>query len=240
MSTEGLVGLIAAATAVLTALVKFVRPARQLWEMLAGIARKIDTDVETADDLKKSLREMRRVAALKAVLSEWVVRKGAQRALLLVANNGGDAWRGSGPLYCSNPAQVVGPGEPNTIDLWQQWKVDAAYQDFLGRLLQVYERHRGLLLVAKNDVEGELKAQYGRQGTHASVVFPFKWSEGGVLWYVSLNFGAALHTDSEGKPLPATAEEEAAAIRSARAIYSDEARCRMLIQQLQQAFDSIR
>lgn len=238
MTTETIVAALGGFAAVLTAVVRFVKPARALWVQFTAQSRKVDDEIETAEELKKSLREIRRVAAIKAVLQEWVKQKGAQRALLFVASNGGEAWKGVGPLFCSNPAQAVGPGEPNTIDLWQGWRVDAWYREFLGSLLQIHDRRRGLLLINGADVEGELSRQYRTQGTHASIVLPFKWSSGGVLWYVSINFGAKLLKDENGKETEATVDQVNRAVMNAREIYEDPTRCRLLIQELRRAFDS--
>ena len=241
---------ISGAAAVLYALVKLVPSVRASWMALGDLFRKTETEVTASRELQASLREVRRIRALRSVLEQWVPRKGAQRALLLCANNGGEAWKGGGPLYCSNPAQIVADHEPNTTNLWQDWRVDAWYAEFLGRLLETLEKRRGLLLVRDNGVQGELHNQYIAQGTVASVVLPFIWREGGVLWYVSLNFGRYPHLPGRSPAShddhhydgarPLDADEERVYLRSAEEIYHDAARCRGLIDELRAAYLSVR
>lgn len=227
MNWDILAPVLGGTAALLTALIKFVPAVRMLWETVLARARKTEEKVDARLELQSSLRVMRRTAALKHALEQIVTRKGVQRGLLLVANNGGEAWKAGGPLFVSNTAQVVGPGEPNTQNLWQGWRVDAWYVSMLGRLLESYERKRGLLLVPEHDVDGELRKQYEQQGTVASVVLPFEWQAGGVLWYVSLNFGRA---DGSG-----TKQH----VKNAQELYDSPARVRALIDSLRAAYNSV-
>lgn len=239
-ATSALFG-IAGAGAVAGALVKFLPTVRELWVRLNRVFASVDDKVSAKLALEESLRHMRRVRALKLVLHQWVTRKGAQRCLLLTANNGGDAWKGQGPLFCSNPAQVTGPAEPDTLHLWQNWQVDAWYASFLGKLLETFKYQRGYPLVVpqpgvepnEDQPHGVLLNQYRDQGTCASLVLPFKWQEGSVLWYVSINFGRN-PGDRE-----ITEAERADFVAAMRGIYDSPARCRALIIELQRTFDSI-
>jgi hypothetical protein len=222
--------------AILAALIKLVPRVRELYLRMRGAFTSVDAEVKAQADMRASLQSIRRVTAIKAVLDRWVIRKGAQRCLLLTANNGGNEWRAGGPLYVSNPAQSVGPGVPNTWQEWQTWRCDAWYVAFLGRLLETYDARRGMLLVTGVDVEGELGTAYANQGTVASVVLPFKWVSGAVLWYVSINFGRPLGDPAEG----IEDEERKAFIAEAREVFNDSGRCRKLIDDLRAAFDAVR
>jgi hypothetical protein len=221
--------------AILAALIKLVPKVRELYLRMRGAFTSVDAEVKAQGDLRASLQSIRRVTAIKAVLDSWVVRKGAQRCLLLTANNGGSEWRAGGPLYVSNPAQSVGNGVPNTWQEWQTWRADAWYVAFLGRLLEAFDARGPILLVTGTDVEGELHQAYANQGTVASVVLPFKWISGSVLWYVSINFGRP--TDKEG---PITDDERTAFVQLARSVFNDRGHCRKLIDDLRAAFDAVR
>lgn len=226
----------AGVASVLAALVRLVPKFRELWLRLRDMFRSVDEEAQAKQDLRASLLTVRRITAIKAVLDSWVVRKGAQRCLLLTANNGGADWKAGGSLFVSNPQQAVGPGEPNTWQAWQGWKCDAWYTAFLGRLLEAFDTRRGMLLVREVDVDGELRNAYTDQGTVASVVLPFKWVSGSVLWYVSINFGR-----SEGEPSGKITDEEVKQFTAAaREIYSNPGKCRTLIDELRAAFDGVR
>lgn len=222
--------------ALAAALVKTVRPLQELWQSVSSWFRSVENDARTARQFRDSIRDYRRITAIKSLLEQWLPRKGAQRALLLTANNGGEAWKAGGRLYCSNPAQVVGPGEPNTVDLWQNWEVDHWYATFLGRLLETHPRKRGMLIVTQRDVGGELFDQYQRQGTVASVILPFLWVDGAVLLYVSLNFGRS--PIAAGHDL--TDEERQNYYNAANEIYSNVPRCRALVDELRSTWNSVK
>jgi len=226
--------IIGSLAAILAALVKFVPSVRAAWLAIGDRFRKTESAVTASRQLKASLREMRRVAALKALLQRWVDAKGLQRALVLVASNGGDAWKGAGPLYVSNPAQAVGPGEPNTQKLWQGWRADPWYTEFLGKLLETVSAKRGMLIVRDNNVAGELGLQYADQGTVASIVLPFLWQEGGVLWYVSLNFGHAVTGEN-----PMSSADEAQYAENTRSMYNRPGYVRAMIDDLRGAYQSV-
>lgn len=239
-------------------MIRLVPKVRELYLGYRNSLSEVDNEIRAKQDLKASLLAVRRVASIKAVLDRWVIRKGSQRILLLTANNGGNEWKAGGKLFVSNPTQSNGPGVPNTWAEWQNWKCDAWYISFLGKLLEVYESRRGILLIPDIDVEGELQEAYHNQGTCASVVLPFMWLSGSVLWYVSINFGRPWHptkakTDKEGNPIlgedgkpimvegnPITPEERLAYIANARSIYDDVGRCRGLIDLLRSTFNSVR
>lgn len=229
-------GILAAIAAILAALVKLVPPVRSAWMAIGDRFRETADEVDAAREMRTSLRNMRRVSAIRSTIITWTLVKNAQRGLLLIANNGGEAWKGQGPLFLSNAAQCAGAGEDNTQDSWQQWKCDAWYVQFLGTLLECHNRKAARLLIPETDVEGELRRAYDAQGTVASVVFPFFWEPGGVLWYVSLNFGRKLTLN--GEPHPMTNEERQEYVSRARKIANDEARCRGLIDQLRGAYMS--
>lgn len=243
MEWKSIAATVAGVGAVLAALVKTVPKVREFWLRIRHFLRSVDEKVSAKLELEASLRAMRRVALLEHLLRQWMPLKHYQRALVLTANNGGKAWRGGGPLFVSNPAQVAGSGEPNTRDLWSEWKVDGWYADFLGRLLATFNsRASALPIVASTDVEGELRKQYDRQGTVCSVVIPFKWIEGSVLWYVSFNFGRfpGSPDDSGRPPRPLSDEDVTRSLHLMRQIAEDPARCRVLAQELARTYDSVR
>ena len=227
--------IIGSVAAILAALVKFVPSVRAAWLAIGDRFSRAEKKVEAARQLQASLREMRRVAALKALTKLWVAREGLQRALVLVASNGGDAWKGCGPLFVSNPAQSVAPGEENTQKLWNGWRCDPWYVELLGQLLESMDSRRGMLFVIDRNLDGELRAQYAHQGTVASIVLPFRWKEGGVLWYVSLNFGRTPTPDN-----PMTPDEAERHVETARAMYNRPGYVRALIDDLDSAYSSIR
>jgi hypothetical protein len=241
MDWQTMAGYIGGLAAVATALVKLYSPTREIWLRFRGFMRRVDDDAQARLDLEQSLKAIRRVAVIKNVLERWATKKGAQRVLLLTANDSGLSWKGEGPLFVNNPAQVTGPGEPNTVKLWQDWKCDPWYIGFLGRLLETHDICRGVALITENDVGGELLDQYRHQGTVCSLVLPFRWLSGSVLWYVSINFGRnPVLPGSEDTPHHLNDEENAAYLDSMRQVYNDRAHCRLLIRELREAWDSIR
>lgn len=233
------VEIIASIGLVVTALIKLVPRARELWLRTHNIFSRVDEQAQAKMEFEASLRGIRRVNALNAILTRWVQQYGAQRALLLTANNGGEAWKGNGPLYVSNPAQQAGNGEPNTWKLWQQWKSDPWYQQFLGSCLEAFAKRAPIKLNCAVDVEGELREAYDGQGTVCSLVLPFKWVNGSVLWYVSLNFGRKT-TDLKGDPRPITSKERSNHLTHLDEIVSNRAECRAMIDELRMAYDSVR
>lgn len=106
-------------------------------------------------------------------------------------------------------------------------------------MLEALDAKRPLMLIRDQDVGGELLTQYQLQGTVASVVIPFLWRSGAVLWYVSINFGRA--TDNpDGSKSEHSDEERTQFIQAASELSNDTARCRLLATELKQAYDSIR
>lgn len=220
-------------------LIRLVPKFRELWINIRNVFRDVDAEAQAKIDLRASMLAYRRIQAIENVLERWVPRKGAQRAMLLVANDHGEAWTGKGPLEVSNPAQVTGAGEPNTWQNWQQWACDAWYTKWLHKLLLTLDSRRGMLLVRDVDVEGELHDAYQTQGTVASVVLPFRWQAKSVLWYVSINFGRAPKAP-DGSDHPHTPDEQQAYLATARELYGDAGRCRALVDELRAAYDSVR
>lgn len=222
--------------AVLAALVKLVPRVRELYLGLRESVFSVDDEVRARQELRASLLNIRRVVAIEGLCKQWVTRKGAQRCLGLIANNGGDAWKGIGPLVVNNPAQAIGPGNRDTREEWRDWNADAWYIGFLGRLLETLEHKRCYLLVADQDVEGELKNAYRQQGTVASIVIPFVWKSGSQLWYISINFGRPLADGEEEMP----DEEKQSYIALARQIYANTGLCRALVDTARGVYNSVR
>ena len=233
---QWIAGILTGLAAVAAALVKLVRPVRSFAFAVADRMRSAERQVTAEREWKASLRNMRRVSAVRHVLSELVAHNKVQRAMLLVANNGGEEWRGQGPIYVSNPAQVTAADEPNTQDMWQQWQADAWYLGMLGITLEKLPGRAGLLLLREN-MEGELLDAYISQGTVASVVLPFMWEPGGVLWLVSLNFGR--HPKVGSTPHPLDEQEMLTFVSTARALYMEPGACRMMIDKLRAAYRSV-
>ena len=237
MSTETIVAICGACGAVVGLLIKVAPPVRRIWTWVQSKSRKIDESAQKREMLRESLRENRRIAVSESLLKQWMPRKGYQRGLVLLANNSGKEWRTGGTRFVSNPAQVVGQGEPKTSDMWVNWECDAWYRKFLGDLLEAYDRKTGILVVREHDVEGEIYSQYAAQGTVASVVLPYYWTAAGALWYVSLNFG---RYEGENRERPMSQEEIDDHVEAARMIARDKPRMRMLIDALHSAYCSVR
>lgn len=225
-----------------TALTKFSAHARKLWLWLVDRVQRMPRDMEVQKTLHQSLLEMRRMRQVLAVCEQWMHGDiGAQRCLLLTANNGGEEWKGSGPLYVSCLGQAKGPAEPDTTELWQEWKADSWYRRFLGKMLEAYEAKRGYPLVMHDGAEpgadepqGLLRSHYIEQGTYASLVLPFVWREGAVCWYVSVNFG---RREGDSKH---TVRDRETFRRQMLAIYDSHAACRRLTLELRSAYESVR
>lgn len=222
--------------AILAAAIKLVPKFSELYMRLRNAIKSVDDDTRARLELRASLLNIRRVAAIEGLCRQWVVSHGAQRALGLIANNGGEAWKGTGPLYLNNPAQAVGAGSRDTRDEWQEWEADAWYIGFLGRLLESYQEKRCYLLVADQDVDGELKRAYKRQGTVASLIIPFMWRTGSQLWFISINFGRPLHDAEEDIP----EEEKIEHLNAAREVFNNPGRCRALVDTARGVYNSIR
>jgi hypothetical protein len=240
---------------VIGALVKLVPQVRQLWLRLLGLFDRVDDAARAKIQLRESLRDGRRVRSVDLLLDMWVRGKpNIQRALQMTANNGGEAWKSSKPLEVNCQRQRCGPGQPDTTDLWTEWRPDSYYVEFLGWLLEAYEGRTGYPLYCpevenpadKNQVHGELRRQYLDQGTVCSLVLPYAWESDAVLRYVSLNFGrkpVRLPPDEDnpiGRLEPISPETRAHFEAAMHELFDNPATCRGLIEEIKHAYYSVR
>ncbi|MFN3242058.1 MAG: hypothetical protein ACE37K_11145 [Planctomycetota bacterium] len=251
-------GIAAVVMAAVVALTKIVPKIGELSTRFRALARRESAKIDAKIQFEESIVHMRRVRTIEAVVHRWITESGFQRCLLLTANNGGDAWN-AGPLTVRCQAQRAAPGEPNTIELWRRFEADSWYRDFLGRLLESLPNRTGVALECPVEEDpddpgqphGTLRHQYVEQGTCASIVLPFAWRASAQLWYVSINFGRRrLWVDGDpesqepgmrtGRFEPIPEDERAQFVAAMRQVFESPARCRGLIIELEQVFETVR